>query len=66
MLLVIFTIPLLSLLMLLAFALDEWEEERQKTKKEKEYQKRKKEFVEKHLTNRLECAIIYMQDKEKR
>jgi hypothetical protein len=52
MFLIIFTIPLLSLLMLLAFALDGWEEEKQKAKEEEEHQKRKKEFVEKYLTKR--------------
>lgn len=38
----IFAIPLLSLLFVSAFALDGWVEERQKVKKEAEKQKRKK------------------------
>ena len=50
MLWVILAIPLLSLLFLLGFALDEWEEEKQKAKEEEEFQKRKKEFEEKYLT----------------
>jgi hypothetical protein len=46
----IFAIPLLSLLFLGAFALDEWEEEKRKAKEEEEFQKEKKEFEEKYLT----------------
>ena len=46
----IFAIPLLSLLFLLAFVADEWEEEKQKAKEEAEVQKRKKEFMKKYLT----------------
>lgn len=46
----ILAIPLLSAFMLLAFVLDEREEEKQKAKKEEEFQKKKKEFVEKYLT----------------
>lgn len=46
---VIFAIPLLSLLFLLGFALDEWEEEKQKAKEEEKFQKEKKEFEEKYL-----------------
>ena len=38
----IFVIPLLSLLFLSAFAFDEWEEKKQKAKEEAERQKRKK------------------------
>ena len=52
MLIVIFAIPLLSLFVLLAFVLDEWVEEKQKAKEEAEFQKRKKEFEEKYLTNK--------------
>lgn len=37
----IFAIPLLSLLFLSAFAFDEWEEKKQKAKEEAERQKRK-------------------------
>lgn len=40
----IFAIPLMSLLFLMAFILDEWEEKRQKAKEEA---KRKKEFEDK-------------------
>ena len=47
---VILAIPLLSLLFLLGFVLDEWEEEKQKAKEEEEFQKKKKEFEEKYLT----------------
>ena len=47
---IILTIPISSLFMLLAFALDEREKEKIKAKKEEEYQKKKKEFVEKYLT----------------
>lgn len=47
---VILAIPLLSSFMLLAFVLDEWEEEKQKAKEEEEFQKKKKEFEEKYLT----------------
>lgn len=46
----IFAIPLLSLLFLSAFVVDEWLEEKQKKEKEKEIQKRKEEFVVKYLT----------------
>lgn len=42
----IFAIPLLSLLFLSAFALDEWEEKKRKAKEEKKY------FEEKLLTKR--------------
>ena len=49
---VILAIPFLSLLGLLAFVLDEWEEEKQKAKEEAEFQKRKKEFEEKYLTKK--------------
>lgn len=48
----IFAIPLLSLLFLSAFALDEWEEKKRKAKEETERQKRKKYFEEKLLTKR--------------
>ena len=47
---VILAIPFLSLLGLLAFALDEWEEEKTKAKEEEKFQKEKKEFEEKYLT----------------
>ena len=47
---VIFAIPLLSLLFLLGFTLEEWEEEKQKAKEEEKFQKKKKEFEEKYLT----------------
>jgi hypothetical protein len=46
---VIFAIPLLSLLFLLGFALDEWAEKKQKAKEEKEFEQRKREFEEKYL-----------------
>lgn len=46
----IFAIPLLSLLFLFAFVVDEWLEEKQKQKEEAEFQKKKKEFEEKYLT----------------
>lgn len=46
----IFAIPLLSLLFLFAFVVDEWLEEKRKQKEEEEFQKRKKEFEEKYLT----------------
>lgn len=45
----IFAIPLLSLLFLFAFIVDEWLEERQKRKEEEEMQKRREEFVKKYL-----------------
>ena len=50
MLWVIFAIPLLSLLFLLGFALDEWEEEKRKAKEEEKFQKEKQEFEKKYLT----------------
>jgi DNA-binding transcriptional regulator/RsmH inhibitor MraZ len=59
MLCLIFAIPLLSLLLLGGFALDEWEEEKRKAKEEAEFQKEKKEFEEKYLTNASKCDIIY-------
>lgn len=46
---VIFAIPLLSLLFLAGFALDEWQEEKQKKKEEEQFQKDKREFEEKYL-----------------
>lgn len=52
MLYLIFAIPLVSLLLLGAFALDEWEEEKRKAKEKAEMEKRKKEFAEKYLTKR--------------
>lgn len=52
MLYLIFAIPLITLLIMGAFALDEWEEEKRKKKEEEEFQKRKKEFEEKYLTKR--------------
>ena len=47
----ILAIPLLSLLFLFGFVVDEWWEEKQKQKEEEEeFQKEKKEFEEKYLT----------------
>lgn len=47
---VILAIPLLSSFMLIAFVLDEWEEEKQKAKEKEDFERRKKDFIEKYLT----------------
>ena len=56
---VIFAIPLLSLLFLLGFALDECEEEKQKAKEEEKFQKEKKEFEEKYLRGKQNAPKEY-------
>lgn len=48
MLYLIFAIPLVTLLIMGAFALDEWEEEKRKKKEEEERNKRHEEFIKKY------------------
>ena len=48
MLYLIFAIPLVTLLIMGAFALDEWEEEKRKKKEEEERNKRHEEFMKKY------------------
>jgi hypothetical protein len=48
MLYLIFAIPLVTFLVMGAFALDEWEEEKRKKKEEEERNKRHEEFMKKY------------------